>query len=100
VDAIRSAGAVKPREISSLEVKERLRTHLFGQLIRLFIAFERRWYDMLSQSSPSDVNAAIAVAYVLTFLAVYLPLSALVNAATLGLPLPIPRSAVEIASGG
>merc|ERR1712071_297172 len=72
-------------------VGQRLRSQIVAALTRFFIAFERRWYDLLAESSPAEVNFGIFTGFVLTFLAVWLSLSALLNALN-PVPLPLSRS--------
>ena len=117
-NAIQLAAGMEPTRIPLAEEWARFRTHLFGHLVRFFVAFERLWYDLLSESSPFAVNAAIGAAWVLTFFAIWIPLSALTNTITFGvilspflpdwvemselialfflqLPLLLPRNAIE-----
>jgi len=78
-------------------VGQRLRSQIVAALTRFFIAFERRWYDLLAESSPAEVNFGIFTGFVLTFLAVWLSLSALLNALN-PVPLPLSRSFQEYPS--
>ena len=69
-----------PVEAANPTVLQRMLSQFFARLLRLFIAFERRWFDLLSETSPLHMNMAVAAGVGGTFLAILVPALAFFNA--------------------
>lgn len=50
-------------------------TEIFSTAIRAFLSFERKFYDLMSESSPTEMAIFIAIGVISTFFIIFIPLS-------------------------
>lgn len=62
-----------------------VQTEIFSTVIRAFISFERKWFDLMSQSSALEVVAYLILGIVSTFFIIFIPLAFIFKAFALPL---------------
>lgn len=62
-------------------------TEAMAFLIRTFLSFERKWFDLMSDKSTWEITAFIVLGVISTFLVIFFPLAFVLKAVTLPLPI-------------